>query len=186
MPSKSLQPIRGRACRAAVLAAALAALALPAPAAAREEPCPDASAAPGSVADGALRRALRCVVNEERAREGLRRLRPNTDLGDAARSHAADMVARGYFAHERPGWTLRGRLRAAGWDGWVAAETIAWGCGGLGVPSAVLAGWLASPPHRAIVLGAKFTRAGVGLAVGAPYPTDCPGAGIWVLDVGRR
>lgn len=185
MPSRSHQPHRGGVCLAAVLAAALIALALPAPAPAQEEACRDASTAPGSVGDGALRRALRCVVNEERARHGLRPLRGNADLGDAARSHADDMVARGYFAHERPGWTLRGRLRAAGWSGSVAAEAIAWGCGGLGVPSAVLAGWLASPPHRAIVLGAKFTRAGVGVAAGAPYATDCPAAAMWVLDVGR-
>jgi uncharacterized protein YkwD len=185
MPPIVRQPKLGRACLAAALAAAFVALAQPAAASAQDEACPGASAAPGSVEDGALRRALRCVVNEERARHGLRSLRGNTDLGDAARSHAADMVAGGYFAHERPGWTLPGRLRAAGWNGSVAAEAIAWGCGGLGVPSAALAGWLASPPHRAIVLGAKFTRAGVGLAAGAPYPTDCPGAGIWVLDVGK-
>ena len=52
------------------------------------------------------------------------------------------------------------------------------------MPQAVLDGWLASPPHREIVLG-RYGRAGVGLAVGAPYPTDCPGAGMWVLVVGR-
>jgi uncharacterized protein YkwD len=184
MPPIVRQPKLGRACLAAALAATVAALVLPVAAPAQDGPCPDASSAPGSIDDGALRRALRCVVNEERDRLGLRPLRGSTDLGDAARSHAADMVARGYFAHERPGWTLPGRLRAAGWNGSVAAEAIAWGCGGLGTPSAVLAGWLASPPHRAILLAAKFTRAGVGLAAGAPYATDCPGAGMWVLEVG--
>lgn len=146
--------------------------------------CTHASAAPGSVENAALRRALRCVVNEERARHGMRRLRRNKDLGEAARGHAADMVARGYFAHARPGSTLGSRLRAAGWTGEAAGETLAWGCGGLGHPQAVLDGWLASPPHRKIVLG-RYTRAGVGLTVGAPYPTDCPGAGIWVLNTGR-
>jgi uncharacterized protein YkwD len=185
MPSIVRQPSLGRACLAASLVAALVALAQPAAAPAQDRACPDASSAPGSVADGELRRALRCLVNEERARHGLRPLRGSTDLREAARSHAADMLERGYFAHERPGWTLAGRLRAAGWNGSVAAEAIAWGCGGLGVPSAVLAGWLASPPHRAIVLAGRFTRAGIGLAAGAPYATDCPGAAMWVLDVGK-
>ena len=88
---------------------------------------------PGSVDDAALRRALRCVVNEERARHGLRRLRRHADLGEAARDHARDMVERGYFAHERPGSTLRSRLRAAGWTGsaprrrWRGAAA-AWAC----------------------------------------------------------
>ena len=184
MPSNARQPNRGRACRIAAFAAAVAALALYAPTPAQGAACANAAAAPGSVDDVALRRALRCVVNQERARHGLGRLRPQADLGEAARDHARDMVERGYFAHERPGSTLRSRLRAAGWTGSAAAEALAWGCGGLGVPEAVLDGWLASPPHREIVLG-RYGRAGVGLAVGAPYPTDCPGAGMWVLVVGR-
>jgi uncharacterized protein YkwD len=185
MPSNARQLNRGRACRTAAFAAAATVLALHAPAPAQGAACANASAAPGSVDNAALRRALRCVVNEERARHGLRRLRRNTDLGEAARGHARDMVERGYFAHERPGSTLRSRLRAAGWDGAAAAEALGWGCGGLGVPQAVLEGWLSSPPHREIVLG-RYARAGVGVAVGAPYPTDCPGAGIWVLVIGTR
>jgi uncharacterized protein YkwD len=92
------------------------------------------------------------------------------------------MVSRRYFAHERPGSTLLGRLRAAGWTGAAAAETIAWGCGGLGTPRAVLDSWLASPTHSEIVLG-RFRRAGIGLALGSPLPLDCHGAGTWVLDV---
>jgi uncharacterized protein YkwD len=95
------------------------------------------------------------------------------------------MVALGYFAHERPGWTLQGRLETAGWSGTDAAEVIGWGCGGLGVPQSILDSWLASPPHREIVLG-RFNRAGVGLAVGLPTALDCPGGGTWVLDVGAR
>ena len=173
--------------RTATVIAVAAACTLPAaePANAARRACAAAAAVPGSADDATLRRALRCVVNAERARHGLRALRPSRRLGAAARSHAADMVGRGYFAHERPGWTLPGRLRAAGWTGVASAEAIAWGCGHLGVPSAVLDSWLASPPHRAIVLG-RYNRAGVGLAVGSPLAIDCPGAGTWVLDVGRR
>jgi uncharacterized protein YkwD len=173
-----------RKCAAATLLV-LASSGLPAaaPASAEARTCAAAAATPGRASGSALRRALRCAVNAERARHGLRALQRDRRLGHAATAHARDMVARGYFAHERPGWTLRGRLSAARWNGSAAGEAIAWGCGGLGVPRAVLAGWLASPPHRAIVLG-PYGRVGVGLALGAPGQS-CSGAGTWVLDAGR-
>ena len=169
----------------AALVVGVAACVLPAaaPAQAARRACASATALPG-VADAAtLRGALRCLVNAERARHGLRALRRSRRLSAAANGHAADMVSRGYFAHERPGSTLPDRLRAAGWTGASAAETIAWGCGSLGAPRAVLDSWLASPLHREILLG-RFRRAGVGLAVGSPLALGCTGGGTWVLDLG--
>jgi uncharacterized protein YkwD len=163
----------------------LAALALSAgvPPAEARAACPNANAAPGEASNQTLRRAVRCIVNEEREVQGLLPLRSQGALREAARGHARDMVKRGYFAHERAGSTPRSRLRDAGWDGYAAGETLAWGCGSLGVPRAIVDGWLGSPAHRDILLGRRYRRAGIGLAVGAPYPTDCPGAGTWVLVV---
>jgi uncharacterized protein YkwD len=168
---------------AATLAVALAALAavMPAPAHAT---CANANAAPGEAGDDALRRAVRCIVNEERARRGLRRLRAQRPLGEAARGHARDMVQRGYFAHERAGSTLGSRLRDAGWDGHSAGETLAYGCGSLGVPRAIVDGWMGSDPHREILLSHRYRRAGIGVATGMPYATDCPGAGTYVMVLG--
>ena len=170
-------------CAATLAFAAAVSSATAAPAAAA--PCRGAEAAPGEVSDAALRRALRCVVNAERAGHGRRRLRGQRALGEAARRHARDMVSRGYFAHERKGSTLASRLRDAGWDGIAAGEAIAWGCGGLGEPRAIVDAWLASPPHREILLG-RYRRVGVGMAAGAPYATDCPRAATWVLVAGRN
>jgi len=175
-------PTPHRLCAATLALAAAASTATAAPAAAA--PCRNAEAAPGEVSDAALQRALRCVVNRERAHHGKRRLRRQRSLGEAARGHARDMVTRGYFAHERDGSTPASRLRDAGWDGIAAGETIAWGCGGLGEPRAIVDGWLGSPPHRDILLG-RYRRAGVGVAAGAPYATDCPRAATWVLVAGR-
>src|SRR5919197_226530 len=79
------------------------------PAAARASAA--ASATPGSVAGAKLRRALRCIVNAERWSRGLRPLRRSRRLATAARMHAADMVRRRYFAHERAGWTIAGRMQ---------------------------------------------------------------------------
>ena len=169
-----------RLLHAATLAVALVAFAaaLPAPAHAA---CPNANASPGDVGDAELRRAVRCIVNEERATRDLRPVRSQRSLGRAARGHARDMVERGYFAHERKGSTLRSRLRDAGWDGYRAGETIAYGCGSLGVPRAIVDGWLGSDGHREILLSRRYRRAGIGLATGMPYATDCPGAGTYVM-----
>jgi uncharacterized protein YkwD len=93
------------------------------------------------------------------------------------------MVHRGYFAHERPGWTFPGRLAAAGWSGTSAAEAIAWGCDGRGSAAETLRAWLESAAHRAIVLGG-YARVGIGLALGAPTGGRCAAAGTWVLDAG--
>ncbi len=175
---------RAHRCAAVVVIAAAGCSLAIAPPAGAAQGCAAASRAPGSAPDVSLRRALRCLVNAERSRHGLRPLRASRRLGAAARSHARDMVRRGYFAHERPGSTFPGRLRAAGWVGAASAEAIGWGCGRLGVPRGMLDAWLASPGHRAIVLG-RYRRAGIGLAVGSPGRLDCSGAGTWVLDVGR-
>jgi uncharacterized protein YkwD len=145
--------------------------------------CAAATAQPGQRSRPTLRAALRCAVDAERGGHGLAALRPDRRLHRAARRHARDMVRHSYFAHERAGWTFAGRLAAAGWTGGSAAEAIAWGCDGRGSPLATLQGWLASPPHRAIVLG-NYRRVGVGLVLGTPGSAGCGPAGTWVLDVG--
>jgi uncharacterized protein YkwD len=173
-----------RLLHSATLALALLALAAVLAPAGAQAACRHANAAPGNIDEDELRRALRCIVNEEREHRGLRPVRAQDELGEAARGHARDMVRRGYFAHERDDSTLRGRLRDAGWDGYAAGETLAWGCGSLGVPRAIVDAWLASDGHREILLSRRYKRAGIGLAPGAPYETDCPGAGTWVMVLG--
>jgi uncharacterized protein YkwD len=112
-------------------------------------------------------------------------VRSGAALGEAARGHARDMVRRGYFAHERDGSTLRSRLREAGWNGDAAGETLAYGCGSLGVPRAIVDAWLGSPGHRDILLSRRYHRAGIGFADGMPHSGgDCPGAGTWVMVFG--
>jgi len=151
--------------------------------AAAAQSCVAADAAPGAQSDVVLRRSVRCIVNSARRARGLPALRRSRRLGRAASAHAADMVANHYFAHERPGWTLTSRLRAVGWTR-DAGEAIAFGCGGLGTPAAVVSSWMTSPPHRAILLSTVFRRAGIGLAVDSPVTMPCTAAGTWVLDAG--
>jgi uncharacterized protein YkwD len=128
----------------------------------------------------ALRRAIRCVLNQQRARNGLNRLAPNRRLGRAANRHAADMARHNYFSHV----SLRGtdplrRVRAAGWRGGIG-ETLAWGCGTQASPAAIVAAWLGSPPHRAIILG-RGRVVGIGYARG---PGCSGGRAFFVAEVG--
>jgi uncharacterized protein YkwD len=173
----------------AVLVAALGAAAVPT--ASRAAACAHASAQAGAATDADLRDAVRCLVNGQRAARGLPALRASGRLTTAAQRHSADMVRRRYFAHVTPeGWTLTDRVRwtgyLAGTGDWSLGEDIAWGTGALGTPAAIVRAWMASPPHRAVVLGRSFREAGVGIARGVPLD-GVAGADIgatFVLDAG--
>jgi hypothetical protein len=60
------------------------------------------------------------------------------------------------------------RAAAAGWSGRTLGETIGWGAGELATPSAIVSGWMNSPPHREILLGGEFRKVGLGVANGSP------------------
>jgi uncharacterized protein YkwD len=128
----------------------------------------------------AMRRALLCLVNQERARNGRGGFAANARLARAAGRHASDMARHNYFGHvSRRGSSPLARVRAAGWHGGVA-EALAWGCGSLSTPRATVRAWMASAPHRAILLGGR-RAAGVGVRRGH----GCAGGrAFWVLDVG--
>jgi uncharacterized protein YkwD len=147
--------------------------------AARAGRCRDAGARPGHAGGARMRSAVLCLVNRVRARHGRRGLAADGRLMRAAARHAADMARRHYFSHVSPsGSGPAQRARAAGWRGGVG-EAIAWGCGALSSPRATVRAWMASPPHRAILVGGRH-------AVGVGYrgTRACGGHADWVLDVG--
>jgi len=114
----------------------------------------------------AVRGDLLARVNEARNRAGREALERNAALELAASRHAADMLGRGYFAHESPeGSTATARAEAAGYPrARVLGETIAYG---QRTAAEVVAGWLESPPHRRILLDGRATESGIGVAVDA-------------------
>ena len=142
------------------------------------QPCPGARRRSGA---RARRVAIGCLVNKARTRAGLRGFAWNRKLARAAARHARDMSRRGYFAHQRAGGpSLTRRARAAGFRGRRVGEAIAYGCGSSSTPLAIVRMWLASPPHRAILLSGR-SRVGIGVA-GRP-PLRCGGRGAtYVLD----
>lgn len=115
--------------------------------------------------DPAAEAQLLALVNQERARAGLRPLAPEESLVPVARAHAGEMFALGYFAHESP---LTGdpfdRLAAAGIAYLAAGENLAY------APTVEIAhrGLMESPGHRANILSPAFGRAGIGI-IRSPY-----------------
>jgi uncharacterized protein YkwD len=133
---------------------------------------------------GARRAAVACLVNRARASAGLRGFSGHRALSRAAGRHARDMARARFFAHQRSGGpSLRVRARKAGWRGGRLGEAIAYGCGSSAKPAAIVRSWLASPPHRAILLSTHFSRIGVGIAKHAPV--SCRGGKTFVLDAGH-
>ena len=158
-------------------------------------PAATASACAGSrsrPAPASLERAVRatvCLINEARNDHGLGDLRATGALEKAAVGHSRDMVRNDFFSHDSPtGSTPKQRIDRAGYfDGassWSLGETIAWGSGGRATPSAIVRSWLASPPHRAILLDGRYKDLGVGIALGAPGSGD--GGATFTGDFGAR
>ena len=138
-----------------------------------------------TTAPAAMRAAMLCAINVERASHGLPALGADPRVESAATSHVRDMVRRHYFAHQRRGGPrLMRRLQRAGWRGRGAGEALYYGCGELGSPLAALRAWLKSPPHRAILLERGWSAAGVGVSRVAPM-RRCRGGATWVLDAVR-
>jgi uncharacterized protein YkwD len=122
--------------------------------------CPGARDAPA-------RAPTLCLLNAERARHGLPRLREDAALRRAALRHARDMAERGYFEHESPDGTgPHQRILRAGYrEPRLTGENLAKGEREAGAPSAIVDGWMHSPGHRANVLRRAFEEIGVGIVV---------------------
>lgn len=114
-----------------------------------------------------------CAVNVERAQRSRAPLVVQGELATAAKRHARDMVARGYFSHTSPsGRTFVDRLRSAGYlwpaRSWAVGEVLAWGDAGLSTPAAIVAAWMHSPGHRRVLMRRRYREIGVGIASGTP------------------
>lgn len=126
----------------------------------------------------ALRGAVLAGVNGERARAGLAALMPAPALESAAQTHACDMARRGRIGHRGGDWSgLRTRLRRAGYPFAAANENVAVGHASAG---ALVAGWMASPGHRANILSRDVAEFGLGVARGAE------GRLYWAMVAARR
>jgi len=107
--------------------------------------------------------ALLRQMNTVRAQHGLKPLRFDTRLEQAARFHSREMLSNDVFQHG----AFASRMVRFRIQGTLAGENLAWGNGALGTPSGVVAAWLASPEHRANLLRPSFRRVGIGELTGS-------------------
>ena len=109
-------------------------------------------------------------MNQERVRNGLSALSPDSALADIARMHSEDMPANNYFAHISPaGCSMSCRLDNAGYLFRSAGENLytmtGYRLSAVATAQKIVDGWMNSPGHRANILGPSFTHAGAGLAI---------------------
>ncbi|MEA2132935.1 MAG: hypothetical protein QOC68_844 [Solirubrobacteraceae bacterium] len=142
--------------------------------------CRGTAARASRASRAAVRRSVVCLINRQRASSGRRGLVADRRLTRAAARHAADMARHNYFGHVSPnGASPLRRARAAGWRGGVG-EALAWGCGSLSSPAATVRAWMASPPHRAILLGR-----GRAIGIGFKRAAGCSGGRVfWAAEIG--
>lgn len=104
------------------------------------------------------------LVNRQRAVYGLEPLVISDDLSRQARVKAQDMQRSGYFSHTSPSYgSPFAMMQALGVSYRSAAENIAMGYRSA---AAVVAAWMESPSHRAIILSDRYTEMGIGYADG--------------------
>ncbi|MFK7796806.1 MAG: CAP domain-containing protein [Aureispira sp.] len=109
------------------------------------------------------------LVNQIRKRRGLRQLRLQPELTNAARYHAKDMSVDNYFEHDSYDRLKNGRKKRIGsfsdrldrfssteWYGW--AENIAMGHSSA---QAVMKSWMKSRGHRVNLLNANYEYIGI-------------------------
>jgi uncharacterized protein YkwD len=135
--------------------------------------CAGAEEVPSEQNLALVRAATLCLINREREGSGESPLAANARLEQIAQSHSQDMASADYFDHTGPhGDSPVSRMRAAGYlsgsvRGYEIGENIAWGTLWLATPRSIVAGWMASPGHRANILDGHFRDTGIGVS---PHP----------------
>jgi uncharacterized protein YkwD len=136
---------------------------------------------------------LASLINKERAKRGLAKLRVNAKLTQSARGHSAEMGELKYFAHTSPGgenWSSRvvryGYTRQ-GYDYWKTGENIYYGAMLYSSPVACVDAWMRSRSHRNVILTKVFRDLGVGAVKTETGYGDIDGT-VWffTMDIGRR
>jgi uncharacterized protein YkwD len=141
------------------------------------EACPNANAVAAAAPRQAMRDAVRCLVNKQRAAHGLPPLRASAQLTRAAQGWSDEMVGRRTFSH---GSDFAGRISNAGYDWAAAAENIATG---LATPRAVVRAWMADPIHCQNILNPSYRDLGVGVN-GHPVAGAASAPATWTQDFG--
>lgn len=115
-----------------------------------------------------IERAVVAEINRVRLARGLPMLRLASELGRAGDAHGRALAYAGEFSHDWPAddapfgrWIARFYPRGS-YRSWRAGENLLWTTGRFTAREAVAA-WLASPPHRKVMLAPHWREVGVGV-----------------------
>lgn len=181
-----------RTLRYGLFPAILAWAALVLPATTPAATCAGADLMPAKDNSATLRAATLCLLNDERAKRGLKPLAANPQLAKAAQTYTRAMVSQGFFDHVSPGGsTLVSRVRRGtqylrGARSYSLGENIAWGSSTYATPKETVKGWMESAGHRANILNRRFKHIGVGVVIGAPEDAQGMPAATYTTDFGQR
>ncbi|HWD10642.1 MAG TPA: CAP domain-containing protein [Solirubrobacteraceae bacterium] len=154
--------------------------------------CPNATLQADAGNAPAVERATLCLIDRMRSHHGQRSLHRNVELGTVAESQVASMLRWNYFADVRPsGQTPLALVGVTPYRAHAAfmavGQNIAWASGSAATPAHILADWMASPPHRAIMLSGKFRDAGVAVEPALPSVLGAGSRGaVWAVEFGVR
>ena len=110
------------------------------------------------------------LVNEIRAKNGLKELTEDWELSRVARYKSQDMNDNNYFSHTSPVYgSPFNMIKNFGISYKSAAENIA---KGQKTPQAVVDAWMNSSGHRANILNSTYTKIGVGYVASGNYWTQ--------------
>jgi uncharacterized protein YkwD len=114
-------------------------------------------------------------LNQIRASNGLAPLRTSNSLSKSADAYSRHMLAHDFFGHQA-------RIRVASRFHTVG-ETLAWHSGFQPGARRTVRQWMASPPHRAVLLSSAFRLVGMGMERGR---LEGQATTMWVAHVARR
>ena len=164
--------------RVAILAVMLvASLSLASMATAHARGCAGAHRAIAHTFRAELQRAVVCLINRQRRRHGLPRLRENQRLNRSAQGWTNVMVSHRDFSH---GADFSARISAVGFDWSNVGENIATG---YTTPAAVVRAWMASKGHCQNILNPQYRYVGTGVS-DRSIAGHSSLAGTWTQDFG--
>jgi uncharacterized protein YkwD len=135
--------------------------------------CANAGAPAADLGAKQLRKAVRCLVNEQRLARGAGKLTRDSSLERAARRHSKVMVATDCLAHRCGDEdSLERRIAKAGYFEPALAWEYAENTGCAPTAEAMVKSWMASREHRVYMLDRDFRELGVG-STPAPVLSLC-------------
>jgi uncharacterized protein YkwD len=151
--------------------------------------CTGTNRPPGGQPTADAQAAVTCLINKQRRRHHLHRVRGSIPLNSAAAEHSGAMVSENFFSHEGDGTPASRAVNAgytAGARAWGIGENLEWAIGRAATPRHVVRGWMKSAEHRSIILTRRFRQVGIGIADGSPVAGIDQGAETFTAVFGFR